>query len=261
MSDQAPVPKLVAAYMRVSTEEQSIERQRQLIAEWSAANGVTVGRWYDEGDASGGLSEDDRPQLAAMMAAVAAGEVGRVVVTEWSRLGRVADEMLHRAMTLWRAKAETTVLNDPSVYDLDDPMEMMFLFMTFVQDHKFRRDLKRVTKSSFVVGPDGLKRSRRNGKRCGGVPAELSPEKKAEVLRRRAKTPPDSFREICADGLVGVRRTGLYRIGESAKAGGRPVSWEEREVKVGEDALEGMVARWAREDAAAAEQSAQGSAA
>jgi DNA invertase Pin-like site-specific DNA recombinase len=84
-----PVAAVTAAYIRVSTARQRSEtgpaQQRQAIIAYSSVNGITVHQWFE--DTISGAKED-RPQLASLRTAVAAGEVNRVLVYRIDRLAR-----------------------------------------------------------------------------------------------------------------------------------------------------------------------------
>ena len=80
----------VAAYLRVSTDGQSVEHQRESLRAWVEAQGVkweSVEVFSDEG-ISGSKSERGRPSLARLMAAVRGGKLDRVVLFESSRASR-----------------------------------------------------------------------------------------------------------------------------------------------------------------------------
>jgi len=80
-----------AAYIRVSTDEQadhgySLAIQRERIAAQIAAKGWQLCRVYEDAGHSGGTL--NRPALAGLLADIAAGEVGAVVVYRLDRLSR-----------------------------------------------------------------------------------------------------------------------------------------------------------------------------
>ena len=75
-------------YTRVSTNDQSPERQHIAIAEYAAANGIVIDRAYED-KASG--RDFQRPQYQAMKATLRAGDV--VIVKELDRMGRNMEQI------------------------------------------------------------------------------------------------------------------------------------------------------------------------
>jgi len=92
----------VWAYLRISTDGQEagngLDVQRQHIAAWAAANGVTVDRYVQDIE-SGAKSE--RAGLDELRAATSAGRVSRVLVYRLDRLARdvVLSESLYRELS------------------------------------------------------------------------------------------------------------------------------------------------------------------
>lgn len=103
---------VVAAYLRVSTDGQEdgngLDVQRQHIAAYAAANGLTVGMWLT--DVVSGAKED-RPRLAELRKAVACGAVSTVLVYRVDRLARdlLLAETLHRELS---AKAKVVSVSE-----------------------------------------------------------------------------------------------------------------------------------------------------
>jgi DNA invertase Pin-like site-specific DNA recombinase len=86
------MPNITAAYLRVSTLDQTVAAQRQAIAQM----GVVLNRdltWYED-IASGVTRERDRPGLARLMADVRAGAVRQVVVWKFDRFARSVQHLL-----------------------------------------------------------------------------------------------------------------------------------------------------------------------
>ena len=88
-----PQPKLVAAYVRVSTIGQNAAGQRAEIERWLKGNGIAPGsvRWFIDKKTGDTLN---RPAFDKLQAAVFAGEVGTVVVYKLDRLSRKLREGL-----------------------------------------------------------------------------------------------------------------------------------------------------------------------
>lgn len=123
-SSQAPAGRRTLAYVRVSTDAQTLERQEYVVAQWAALAGVTIDAWLkDEGisgrasavkgaaaargldlayyralcgreylAAEGNLIE--RPGFLGLLQAVDEGQYGRLVIADLTRLSRDAIELL-----------------------------------------------------------------------------------------------------------------------------------------------------------------------
>jgi site-specific DNA recombinase len=81
---------LAVAYIRVSTEEQSLgpEAQRAAIDTWAARQGVQVASWHVDKGVSGGADIGERPALVAALGELRAAGAGVLVVAKRDRLAR-----------------------------------------------------------------------------------------------------------------------------------------------------------------------------
>jgi len=77
------------AYVRRSTRDQaqSLERQRHEIERYAAANGVTIGEWYED-DGISGVEDAERPGFQRMITDAERREFDVILVHEISRFGR-----------------------------------------------------------------------------------------------------------------------------------------------------------------------------
>lgn len=74
------------AYLRVSTDEQSLDAQRDACARWARANGAEIRAWHSDEGRSGSLEPEKRPGLLAALGDLARGEV--LLVAKRDRLAR-----------------------------------------------------------------------------------------------------------------------------------------------------------------------------
>jgi len=80
-------PRPVVAYLRVSTEKQSLESQWMTVEAWAKSRGVVIDeRVVEEEPVSG--AEDQRLKFQELWERVRARKVGTIVVAELSRLSR-----------------------------------------------------------------------------------------------------------------------------------------------------------------------------
>jgi DNA invertase Pin-like site-specific DNA recombinase len=75
---------MVVAYLRVSTEKQYLENQKDEILRFAGSNNLKIDKWYKE-TVSGSVSTKDR-KLAKLLRTMKAGDT--LIVTEISRLSR-----------------------------------------------------------------------------------------------------------------------------------------------------------------------------
>lgn len=95
------------AYIRVSTDKQTLENQRDEIARFAKKNGITVDRWVEE-IASGKVKESDR-KLGYTLKRLKKGDT--LIVSELSRLSRtlldimsIMHSLLERGVILYSVK-------------------------------------------------------------------------------------------------------------------------------------------------------------
>src|SRR4051794_28784928 len=89
----AAVMSTVIAYTRVSTEEQAasgagLAAQRATIEAEAARRGWAIIDWHSDEGISGGKGIEDRPGLAAAVAAVESGKAGTLIAAKLDRLSR-----------------------------------------------------------------------------------------------------------------------------------------------------------------------------
>ena len=84
----------VIAYLRVSTDEQTIENQRMQIE----AKGYKIGKEFADAAVSGATSAIERPQFKAMLGYLREGDT--LVVAAIDRLGRNTIDVLQTVQTL-----------------------------------------------------------------------------------------------------------------------------------------------------------------
>jgi DNA invertase Pin-like site-specific DNA recombinase len=80
--------KRVALYLRVSTGSQTTENQRRELMEAAERHGWNVVRVFEDAGISGAKGRDQRPELDAMLKAVARKEFDLVAAWSVDRLGR-----------------------------------------------------------------------------------------------------------------------------------------------------------------------------
>jgi site-specific DNA recombinase len=155
--------QVAVAYLRVSTEEQSLgpEAQRSAIRSWATARSVRVASWHEDRGVSGGAELVDRPALLAALEALVHCRAGQLVVAKRDRLAR--DVLEAGAIEAAAASRGARVVSADGVADGNDPTTILLrqLLDSFAQ---FEREMIRArTKAALAA-----KKAR--GERVGTVP-------------------------------------------------------------------------------------------
>ena len=159
----------VAIYCRVSTDDQSCERQeRDLRAFAKRADHEVVGVFRET--ASG--AKDDRPERNKIMGLARARKIDAILVTELSRWGRSTKDLVQTLDDLHSWKVSVLAQNGLA-FDLNTSTgKLMRTIMAGLAE--FERDLIRERVKS------GLAAARAKGKRLGRQPGQRPSDKKAK---------------------------------------------------------------------------------
>ena len=192
----------VAAFVRVSADDQNDDLQRDALSRWAQANGVEL-EWF--ADTYTGRTMD-RPGWRRLWREVEAGRVGKVVVWKLDRLGRTASglsrlfkEMLERGVG-FQSLTEGIDLATASG-------RLMAHILASVSEYE-----REVRSERQRAGIEAVRR--RNGGKCpwGGSepskPKKLKPEQVEHI--RRAKADGQGVSVIAR--TVGCSRQTVYRV-------------------------------------------------
>lgn len=100
----------VAALIRVSTDKQDVDVQRQQIERWATAHDLPVSEWFEEHATSGTASK--RPTLDRLLADARRGRIGTLVVVALDRLGRSAIAVMNHLHELDAAGVRVVSLRE-----------------------------------------------------------------------------------------------------------------------------------------------------
>lgn len=139
------------AYLRVSTTEQTIENQRQAIAQV-----YTVERWFEDEGVSGLVEASQRPAMQQVLEYLREGD--RLIVTAIDRLGRNTVDVLKTVQTL-QAKG-VSVVSMREGFDLSTPIGKAMLTMLSAVAELEVANLKERQLA-------GIKRAKAEGKHMG----------------------------------------------------------------------------------------------
>lgn len=126
---------MVYAYIRVSTDKQTVENQRFEVQKFATEKGFVIDRWVSE-TASGTKTSNDR-KLGPLLKKMKKGDT--LIITEISRLGRKLMQImsiLNQCMS-----KETMVLTVKERYELGNNINSQILAFAFSLSAQIERDL------------------------------------------------------------------------------------------------------------------------
>lgn len=156
---------MIYGYIRVSTDKQTIEGQKNLISRWAQDRGLVV-QWIEKEISSRKTLE--QRGITEMVDSLQAADT--IIVTELSRLGRSTKEVLGIVDNIVKDKGcRLITLNPPLDIDgtnIDSPMNNLIITM-FAAIAKMERDFisERTKQGLRAVEAKGIKL----GKPAGGV--------------------------------------------------------------------------------------------
>lgn len=159
----ATTEPVLIGYIRVSTEDQNLDLQRDALL----GNGVEAGRIYAE--KASGKSLAGRPTLAAAIKALRAGDI--LVVWKLDRLGRNLEELILTVRRIQERGAHFRCLTQP--IDTSTPMGTL-IFHIFGAMAQFEREI------GVERTKAGLAAAKARG-RVGGRRTVLTDEKEAQA--------------------------------------------------------------------------------
>ncbi|RRY16032.1 DNA resolvase [Brucella anthropi] len=152
----------VAIYCRVSTADQSCERQERDLTAFAGRAGYKIAGIYKE---TGSGVKLDRAERKKIMALAQARHIDAILVTELSRWGRSTIDLLNTLRELESWKVSVIAMNGVT-FDLSSPHgRMLATFLSGIAE--FERDLisERVKSGLAVAKARGKKLGRQRGQR------------------------------------------------------------------------------------------------
>ncbi len=146
---------MIYAYIRVSTDKQTVENQRFEIQKFATTKELIIDRWVSE-TVSGTKAASDR-KLGPLLKKMKKGDT--LIISEISRLGRNLMQIMS-ILNLCMVR-ETMVLTVKEKYELDNNINSQILAFAFGLSAQIERDLiSQRTK-------EGLARRKAEGKKLG----------------------------------------------------------------------------------------------
>ncbi len=146
---------MIYAYIRVSTDKQTVENQRFELQKFATERGIVIDKWISE-TVSGTKAASDR-KLGPLLRKMKKGDT--LILSEISRLGRNLMQIMS-ILNLCMSK-ETRVLTVKERYELGNNINSQILAFAFGLSAQIERDLiSQRTK-------EGLARRKAEGKKLG----------------------------------------------------------------------------------------------
>lgn len=199
-------PMKTAAYLRVSTEGQSVQLQRRGIERFAShAEDLDVTNWYCDEGVSG--RERARPQLDAMMDAARRREFGCVLVWKFDRFARSVSHLVRALDEFNHLGIRFASVQDR--VDTGSPMgKAMFTIIGAMAELESSLVSERVKA--------GMRAAKEDGKHIG---RPSTPNAVVEEIERLARETDLSIRKIKAQLKANVSRGVVGRVVKEARAG------------------------------------------
>ena len=186
------------AYLRVSTEEQTVMNQKLVLDKWAAEHNFEILSYFEDSSVSGKIPAIRRNAFKEMLDIIQAESVDAILVYELSRVGRTfwdtldAIKAIEEYAPLISCSPRETFLQstEPSV------RKLMIGILTWVAERE-REMLVQRTK-------DGMKRAKDSGKSIGRPQAMID---KNILVKLLAENTPRS--RIAKD--LGISKATLYK--------------------------------------------------
>ena len=197
---------MIYAYLRVSSDKQSVENQRYEILKFADEQKLSIDHWIKE--TVSGTKKVDKRKLGGFLGSMQESDV--LIVSELSRLGRnLMDVMsiLHRCM-----EGEVKVFTVKEKYELGDNINSKVLAFAFSLSAEIERQLiSQRTK-------EALARKKAEGKKLGRPKGSLSKYTKLSGKEEQIKELLAKQISYSAIGrIMGVHRVTVKQFVESRK--------------------------------------------
>lgn len=191
----------VVAYLRVSTEKQFLENQREEITRFAERNGMRIDKWYTE-TVSGNVSSKER-KLSGVLDKMSPGD--SLIVTEISRLSRTLLEI----MTILNSciRKEVILYSTKEGYVFQNDINSKVLGFAFGLMAEIERNL------ISMRTKEALARRKQEGKRLGRRKGDM-PKMRILTENKRLLLKEQRNGTSCSElaRRMGVSRTTMFRF-------------------------------------------------
>lgn len=190
--------KYAFAYLRVSTEEQTVQNQKLVLEKWAQESGYQILDFFEDSAVSGRVPATQRRGFRDMLELVKTAQVDAVVVYELSRVGRTFWDTLDAIKAIEQYAPLISCSPRESFLQTTEPSvrKLMLGILTWVAERE-REMLVQRTK-------DGMERARVAGKGIGRPQKVLD---KDQLISMLAENQPKA--RIARS--LGVSKATLYK--------------------------------------------------
>ena len=153
--------KYAFAYLRVSTDEQTVQNQRLALGKWALDHGYQILDYFEEAPTSGKVPAIKRKSFQELLELVKSADVDAVLIYELSRVGRTFWDTLDAIKAIEEYSPLISCSPRESFLQTTEPSvrKLMIGILTWVAERE-REMLVQRTK-------DGLERARASGRIIG----------------------------------------------------------------------------------------------
>lgn len=193
MKDSGTKTRKAILYLRVSTDQQSVENQRPELLQLAEARGFQVVEVVEEKLSAA----KQRPGLDRVLRLAHEGKAGAVIVWALDRLGRSMVNNLQTVVELDRIGVEVISVREPWLQMQGPVRSLLVAVFSWVAEQE-RTRIRERTKL-------GISRARKEGKRLGRPPAQVDVDR-ALLLKRKGL----SIRAVAKK--LGIGSSTLHRL-------------------------------------------------
>jgi DNA invertase Pin-like site-specific DNA recombinase len=196
--------KRAALYLRVSTDDQTVDNQRRELEAAAAARGWTVVATYADEGISGAKGRDQRPQLDLILKDAVRRKFDVVMVWAVDRLGRSLADLIGSMQELASAKVDL-FLRQQGLDTTTAAGRAMFGMLSVFSEFERAMIVSRINA--------GIARVRETGKTKSGKPIgrPVVPRKTVEAARAALAAPGASIRIVAAAMGLSVGKVSAIR--------------------------------------------------
>ncbi|VFJ15474.1 recombinase family protein [Candidatus Nitrosocosmicus franklandus] len=190
--------KYAFAYLRVSTEDQTVMNQKISLQRWAGAHDYQILDYFEDSSTSGKTAATSRPGFKELLNLVEKEEIDAVLVYELSRIGRTFWDTLEAIKAVERFTPLISCSPRESFLQTTEPSirKLMLGILTWVAERE-RELLIQRTK-------DGIIRAKSVGKQIGR-PLKKINDKELITLLSQNKSKASIAKEL------GISKTTLYK--------------------------------------------------
>ena len=190
--------KYAFAYLRVSTEEQTVQNQRLVLEKWAQGNGYQILDFFEDSAISGKVPANQRKGFRDLMELLKIAQVDAVLVYELSRVGRTFWDTLDAIKVIEQYAPLLSCSPRESFLQTTEPSvrKLMIGILTWVAEREREMLIQRTR--------DGMERARVAGKGIG------RPQKVIDKNRLISMLAENQSKSRIARSL-GVSKATLYK--------------------------------------------------